>query len=298
MIYDFMIVGTGSAGYAAAIYAGRYRMQTLMLGAMPGGLLTTAHWVENYPGIKRIKGFELMDRMLEHVKEYDICIYNTEVTTAEKTEAGFRLGTADAEYEGKTLLLATGTQHRHLGVPGEHEFAGKGVSYCFTCDGPLYRDAVTCIVGGADSAGMGALMLAEHSKKVYVIYRRSKMRCEPYFLERIESAPNIELVYDSNVTEITGDDFVKKVKLDTGREIALDGVFIEIGADPVNDLAKQLSAELDRGGYVKVDDLSQTNIPGLYAAGDVTPVPLKQAIIGCAQGAMAAFSAFQHIQRG
>lgn len=298
MMYDFLIVGTGSAGYAAAIYAARYRMNTLMVGTMPGGLLTEAHWVENYPGFKSIKGFELMDRMLEHVKEYDICIYNSEVTNAERTNDGFRLQTADAAYHGKTLLLATGTRHRHLGVPGEEEFSGRGVSYCFTCDGPLYRDKTTCIVGGADSAGMGALMLAEHCKKVYVIYRRSKMRCEPYYLERIEAADNIELVYNSNIAEILGNDFVEKLKLDTGREISLDGVFIEIGADPVNALAKQLGVELGDGGYVAVNRYSETNIPGLYAAGDVTDVPLKQAIVGCAQGAMAAYRAFQYIQKG
>lgn len=298
MTYDLLIVGTGSAGYAAAIYAGRYKMQTLMVGMLPGGLLTTAHWVENYPGFKSIRGFELMDRMLEHVKEHDICIYNTEVTEAKATAEGFALRTADATYVGKTLLLATGTRHRHLGVPGEEEFAGRGVSYCFTCDGPLYRDKTTCIVGGADSAGMGALMLAEHCKKVYVIYRRGKMRCEPYYLERIEASDNIELVYNSNITEIIGNDFVQEVKLDTGREISLDGVFIEIGADPVNELARQLGIELSNGGYVRVNDRSETDIPGIYAAGDVTHVPLKQATIGCAQGAMAAFSAFQYIQKG
>ncbi|MEM4755642.1 MAG: FAD-dependent oxidoreductase, partial [Candidatus Woesearchaeota archaeon] len=205
-IYDFIIIGGGASGYSAAIYAARYGMKTLVITKERGGLITTTHLVENWPGFAKISGQELMDKIEAHVKEYPVTIVDDYVTTAEKKGLVFLLTTESGkQYQGYALLLATGTKRRILNVPGEKEYYGKGVSYCATCDGPLFRNKRVGVVGGSDSAAKEALFLSEHAKEVYIIYRRQEIRAEPINKERVYSNPKITIIPNTNVVEICGD---------------------------------------------------------------------------------------------
>ncbi|MCD6522641.1 MAG: FAD-dependent oxidoreductase [Candidatus Diapherotrites archaeon] len=296
-MYDIIIVGGGPAGLSGAIYAGRYRMKTLVLDDGHSELVG-AHKIENWPGTLSISGYELVSNMKKHAEAFGAEIKMESVMSIEKTENGFRVKTETGEYEGKTLLLATGTVRRKLGVPGEEEFKGKGVSYCAACDAAFFKDKVVAVVGGSDAAATEALLLAEYAKKVYILYRRQEIRAEPITKERVYANPKIEIIPNVNVVEIKGDQMVKSVLLDNGNELELDGVFIEIGGEPGSGLAAQIGVELDDRKSIVVNSLSETNIPGVFAAGDATNSPFKQAITASAQGVMAAFSAYRYISKG
>jgi thioredoxin reductase (NADPH) len=203
--------------------------------------------------------------------------------------------------EARTVLLATGSKHRKLAVPGEEEFHGKGVSYCATCDAAFFRDKTVAVVGGSDSAAKEALLLSEHAKKVYIIYRREKIRAEPINAERVGNNKKIEVINNTNIVEIKGRQFVESVFLDApyggSKELKVDGVFIEIGYLPQNELAKGLGVKLDEKGEIIINRDSETNIPGVYAAGDVTANSFKQAVTAAAQGVIAAKSAYTYVMK-
>jgi thioredoxin reductase (NADPH) len=188
-------------------------------------------------------------------------------------------------------------QHKKLGIPGEQEYAGKGVHYCYTCDGPLYRNKVLAVIGGSDSAAQGALFLSQYGTKVYSIYRRERLTAEPITTDKVERHEKVELVPKSNIVEILGDgNHVKQLKLDTGRVLDVDGLFVEIGHLPLSDLAKSLGVELNERGYIKVDRRQATSVPGIYAAGDITDATeLKQFITSAAEGSVAAQSIYRFI---
>jgi thioredoxin reductase (NADPH) len=194
------------------------------------------------------------------------------------------------------VIFATGTEHRHLGVPGEAEFTNKGVSYCATCDAPFYRGKTVAIVGGSDSAVKESLITAEHAAKVYIIYRGEALRAEPINAKRLAAKANIEVIYKANITEIYGEKRVAGVRLDTGADLPLDGVFVEIGRLPRSDLAKSLGVALAANGEILTARDGSTNLPGVFAAGDVTASGWKQAITAAAEGARAANTAFDYIQ--
>ncbi len=292
---DTIIIGGGVAGMGAAIYAQRFGMKTLILSDFFGGTITKTHLVENYPGFPSLSGFELGQKLQEHVKSVEAEMRTEKVESIEKTDSGFIVKTSKESYETKTVILATGTHHRKLGVPGEAEFTNKGVSYCATCDGPFFRDKVVAVVGGSDSAVKESLLLSKYAEKVYIIYRRKEVRPEPINKTRMEAEPKIEVIAESNVVEILGDETITKVKLDTGKELELGGLFVEIGRIPQTDLAKDLGVEMNDKGEIIIDSFSNTNIPGFYAAGDVTAVDWKQAITGVSEGVKAAYSAYNHI---
>jgi len=300
--YDLVIVGTGCAGYPAAIYAARFNLKTLIIGKELGGLITTTNEVENYPGFTSISGPDLAKNLEEHTKANNVPIENDTVTHISNDGKYFTLKTDlyKKEFISKTIVIATGTKHKHLGAPGEEEFRGKGVSYCATCDGMFFRNKDVAMIGGSDSAAKEAIVLAQNCSKVYM-FIRSYLKAEPVNADRLRKIENIEIIEGVNVKEIVGDKVVSHVILDkehnNSNKVELKGVFIAVGQLPQNELAKQLNVKLNDKGEIIIDKLSQTNIKGVFAAGDVTNMEWKQAITGAAEGSIAAYSAYEYIQK-
>ncbi|MEM4367841.1 MAG: FAD-dependent oxidoreductase [Candidatus Anstonellales archaeon] len=302
-IYDTIIVGTGVAGYSAAMYAGRLGMKTLVIGEMFGGTITWTNLVENYPGIKSISGIELAERLREHAEVYNVKILNDKVIDIQKNNNLFFVKTEfeQKEYVAKTIILATGTIHRKLDVPGYKELEHKGIHYCALCDAAFYKNKETAIVGGSDSAVIDALVLSNVCSKVYIIYRGNELRAEKANLEKLRNAKNIEILYNTNVVRVVGEKKVEAVELDKeyrgSKTLKISGLFIAIGAIPNSELAKKLNVETNEKGEIKINRKSETNVPGVFAAGDVTDSYFKQAITGIAEAVIAAYSAFEYIKK-
>lgn len=298
--YDVVIIGGGCAGYPAAVYASRFNLKTVVINKERGGLITTTHLVENYPGFISVSGPELGDALQKHVEANNVPIHDDVVGSIEEIEEDgkkyFIVKTEflKKEYKTKTVIVATGTKHRHLNAPGEKELSAKGVSYCATCDGPFFKNKIASIVGGSDSAAKEAMVLAKTCSKVYM-FIRSHLKAEPINADRVRVIENIEIIEGVQVKSINGDNKVESVTLDNNETINTDAVFIAIGMLPQNELAKQLNLELNNKGEVVIDRLSRTNKPGIYAAGDLTNSEWKQGIIGSAEGSVAAYSAFEYI---
>ncbi|MBT3262677.1 FAD-dependent oxidoreductase [Candidatus Woesearchaeota archaeon] len=295
---DVIIIGGGAAGLGAALYSARFSLDTMCIAKEFGGTGNIAHKVDNWIGDPGISGFDLMQRFEKHVKEYNVPLISDEVKEIKKIEGGFEV-VGKETYQGKTIILAVGMKHRELGIPGEKEFAGNGVHYCYTCDGPLYKDKNIAVVGGGDSAALGALMLKDYAKKVSMLYRGEKLRAEPFNSEAVEKSENVEIITKVNVVEVLGDETgMTKVKLDNGDEMVLDGLFIEIGHIPLNELAKKLEVKLDEKGFVEVENDQSTNVEGVYVAGDLSNITgLKQFITSASQGSIAAQSAYHYIMK-
>lgn len=303
-MYDLLIIGSGPAGLTASIYASRYKLANLVVGKVLGGMMTSAHKIENYPGFTSISGVELSQKMGEHAKALGAEILADGVSKIEKTKTGFKVTTESGkEFESKALIVATGTERRKLDVPGEKEYLGRGVSYCTACDIAFFKDKIVALIGGSDAAVSGAIHATAFAKKVYIIYRRDKLRAEAIWVEEVLDNPQIEVIYNTNITEILGDGTkVTGVKLDSPHQGAgkldLDGVFIEIGGVPGTQLVKQSGVELDERGFVKVAPTLATNIPGVFAAGDIANIAgeFQQIVTAASEGAMAAFSAFKYLK--
>jgi thioredoxin reductase (NADPH) len=294
--HDFVIVGGGPGGYSAAIYAARYKMDVLVVGEIPGGIAGTAHDIRNYPGFSQISGMELMMKYMNQAKELGVPVMQTIVESVEKTPTGFLLKTKNDEILAKKVLIATGTARKELGIPREKEFIGRGVSYCATCDAGFYQDRVAGVVGGGDAALTAALLLSKYAKKVYVIYRKGEfLKAEVSWIQEIANTKNIEILFNEEVKEIIGEENLEKVKLSSGKEVELDGLFIEIGGTPNTKLAQELGVDLDQGSII-VDKNQETNVAGVFAAGDVTDRPFKQIISAAGDGATACYSAFKQIR--
>jgi len=303
MMYDFVIVGAGVVGFAGAMYAGRMGMKTIVIGELMGGTITLTDVVENYPGFKKLTGQELADKLEEHARDYPVEIVNDRVTDIQKCSTNcYTVFTEDKSFHAKTVLFATGAKHRELNVPGEKEFSNKGVHTCALCDGPIYKNKILGVVGGSDSAGKEALLLTQWAKKVYIIYRGEKIRPEPINGQRIEEKikeGKIEIINNTNITEIKGEKSVSSILLDkpykSNKEFKLDGLFIEIGSIPLAELAKKLGVILNKKGEIVIDRDAKTNVPGIFAAGDVVDTTFKQAITGVAEAVLAVYSAFTYI---
>jgi len=305
MMYDFVIVGTGVVGFAGAMYAGRMGMKTIVIGELMGGTITLTDVVENYPGFKKLTGQELADKLEEHARDYPVEIINDKVTDVKKCGANancYIVFTEDKSFHTKTILFATGAKHRELNVPGEKELSNKGVHTCALCDGPLYKNKIIAVVGGSDSAGKEALLLTQWAKKVYIIYRGDKIRPEPINGQRINEKikeNKIEIISNTNVIEIKGEKNVSFIVLDNpykgNTEFFLDGLFIEIGSIPLAEIAKKLGVILNKKGEIIIDRNAKTNVPGIFAAGDVVDTSFKQAITGVAEAVLAVYSAYTHI---
>lgn len=307
--FDFLIIGGGGTSLAAAMYSARLGLKTLIIGhsqgtELPiGGVITTTHLVENYPGFIKLNGMQLAKKLEEHARAYDLVrIKQEKAEQIKKINKGFSVKTNKSEYKTKTILFATGTKWRKLpeNVSGAMQFENKGISYCALCDGPIYKNKTIAVIGGSDSAAKDALLLSEYAKKVYIIYRGEQIHPEPINLRRIKENKKIEVINNTNLTEIKGDKTVTSVILDKPykgkKELELEGVFVAIGHIILSDLAKEIGVETNLHNEIKINHkTSETNIPGVFAAGDVTDKQFKQLITGVADGCTAAYSAYEYI---
>ncbi|MGC8929409.1 MAG: NAD(P)/FAD-dependent oxidoreductase [Candidatus Woesearchaeota archaeon] len=298
--YDLIILGAGPAGLSAGIYAARYKLKTLVIGESIGGYASDAYEVENYPGFRRISGFELMEKFRQHAEDLGVKIKQGSVVDIRKGYTLFNVRDSDNNiYKAKALIFAMGTKRRNLNIPKENDFIGKGISYCATCDAPFYKDKVVGVVGGANAAVRSALLLAEHASKVYIIYRKDRLRAEPVLIDAVLSNPKIEVIYNSSVVELLGKESLEGVKLDTSKELKLEGLFVEIGGMPSVDLAKILGVKIDNEGYIVVNPDQSTNVEGIFAAGDITTNSNKfqQIITAAAEGAVAANAVYEFLKK-
>ncbi len=302
-MHDLIIIGTGPAGLTASIYASRYKIKHLLLGAEPGGYLNEIHKIENYPGIPSITGFELAKKIKDHAESLDGKIAQEIVENIKKEKEGFQVETNQSGYQAKNIIYAIGTKEKRLGITGEKEFKGRGVSYCATCDGPFFKDKEVVVIGGGNSAAMAALMLSEHSKRVAVVFRKPEMGCAPAYLEKINNNEKIEKVKETNVVKIKGNGKVEKVIFDNpyndSKELKTDGVFIEIGSVPVSELAEETGVELNEQRYIKTNPDQSTNLEGFFAAGDITTNSngFQQIITACSEGAIAALGVYEKLKK-
>jgi thioredoxin reductase (NADPH) len=303
--YDFLIIGAGCAGASGAMYASRLNLKTAMVAEMPGGLITTTNLVENWPGIKSISGPDLAASIVDHAVSFGVDMKNEKVLEVEMVslseeeasagkKPGFIVRTSSNQYLAKAILFATGGTHRKLQVTGEEEFENKGVSFCALCDGAFYRGKTAAVVGSGDSAAKEALLLAEQAAKVYVI-SRTHLHPEPVNLQRVKNNPKIELLDNAEIEEILGDEKVKSIKMKDGKEIPVDGIFVAIGLVPHSELADRLGVKLNEKREIIINRNSETNIAGVFGAGDVCDSRFKQAITGSAEAVTASFWAYEYL---
>ena len=301
--YELLIVGQGAAAFAAALYAARYQVKPVVIGETFGGETATGGMIENYPGYPEIDGFDLMLKFREQADKYEVPVIDDKVVSVEGVDGHYTATTFGGDtYVGASVLLAVGRERRKLGLEHEEEWTGKGVSFCSTCDAPLHRGNVVAVVGGGDAAIKGAVLLTRYAQKVYVIYRGSRFtRPEPANLRALGEAGNAETLFETNVVALKGDDGLSSIVLDRehdgSTEMAVHGIFLEIGADPRSELAVQLGVDLNERDEVVVDRRMGTNVPGVFAAGDLTDASgeLKQTITAAAQGALAAATAYEYV---
>ena len=304
--YDLIIIGAGPAGLTASIYASRYQIRHLLVGSQLGGTMVWASMIENYPGFSSITGSDLAQQMIEQTKKLGVEIKNTSIMEIKNRESIFELKTENDELiKAKVLIIATGTQRKKLNIPGESEYLGKGVSYCSTCDGAFFKEKIVAVVGGSNAAVTSALHLSSLAQKVYLIYRKKPLRADPIWVGRVQKEPKIEIIYETNVLEILGaDQKVTALKLDKNHQgnnqLKVDGLFIEIGGKPGTELIKNLGVDLDEKGFIKVKPDMSTNIPGLFAAGDVANASgeFQQIVTAAAEGAIVANSVYKLLKGG
>lgn len=315
-MYDLIIIGSGPAGLSAAIYGKRAGMELLVveMAPMSGGQVLNTYEVDNYLGMPGINGFDMGMQFREHADKLGVEFLDAEVISVEpagsmienRSEMAaaemsredlqdyYKVNTTEGEYETKTVILATGAGHAHLGVPGEEAFSGRGVSYCATCDGAFYRGKTVAVVGGGDVALEDAIYLSRFCEKVYLIHRRDELRGAKILQEELFQKENVELLYSHTVQEIQGEDMVtglliKDLKAEKNNVLAVDGVFIAVGIIPHTDLAKEL-LECDEKGYVIAGEDCVTSMPGVFVAGDARKKQLRQIITAVADGANAVTS--------
>ncbi|MEM0378644.1 MAG: FAD-dependent oxidoreductase [Thermosphaera sp.] len=306
--YETIVVGGGPAGLTAALYSARYGHKTLLVTKLLGGNITEAPLVDDYIGIPDITGNDLADKFVKHVKKYNVPIVIDEITdVSRKPEENLwcvRLRDARREVCAHAIILAVGSEKKKLNVPGEKELVGKGVSYCATCDGPLFKGKVVAVVGGGNAALTSAIYLSKIASKVYLIHRRSEFRAFNVYVEAARNTPNISMLLDTVVTEVIGKEKVEAVRVLNkveGREevIPVDGLFVEIGLQPPVEFFKKIGLELDETGRAKVNVDRSTNLPGIFVAGDAAGGPFKyrfeQIITAAADGAIAADAACKYI---
>lgn len=301
--YDVVIIGGGPAGLSAGLYACRASLKTLLLErSMPGGQAATTDKIENYPGFPEgISGPDLMMKMDEQARRFGLESRFSEVMSVQQgQDNNFILKTLEGDITAKTIIIATGAWSKPLGVPGEHEYRGRGLSYCATCDGAFFQGKTVAVVGGGDSAIQEGIFLTKFADKVYIIHRRDKLRATKVLQEKVKNYPKIEFIMDSVITSILGQDKVEAVKIknlktDVEKAVAVDGIFVYIGKEPSTEIFKGF-IDIDERGYIITDDKMQTSRKGVFAAGDVRQTPLRQVVTAVADGAVAAVSAEHYIE--
>ena len=299
--FDVIIIGGGPAGYTAALYAARANLTAMVIEKFaPGGQMATTEIVENYPGfVEGINGFELGMQMKKGAERFGVKTKLAEVKSVELDKNPKLIHTSKDTFQAKTIILALGAYPRELGLPNERNLRGRGVSYCATCDGMFYEDKTVVIVGGGNTAVADAIFLAKICKKVYLVHRRDELRASKTYMESLEKTENIEFIWSSEVVEILADEFVTGVKVksrndDSVRMVACDGIFVAIENVPNTELING-QVELDEAGYVPADETTRTNIPGVFAVGDMRNKPLRQIVTAVADGAVASKYAEEYI---
>lgn len=301
-MYELIIIGGGPAGMAAAIYAARAELDFVVIegSMMPGGQVLTTSDVDNYPGLPGVGGFELGNKLAEHAKALG-ARFMTENVLSMKAEGSIKIITTEKNtYESRSVIISTGAVHRKAGVRGEEEYAGRGVSYCATCDGAFFRNKVAAVVGGGDVALEDALYLSRLCSKVYLIHRRDEFRAAKSLVTKAKQVENIEFILDSIVEEIKGENKVTSViirnkKTDAENEIAVNGVFFAVGMQPMTAYVDEAVA-VDEAGYILAGEDCCTNIEGVFAAGDIRTKQLRQIITAVADGANAVTSVEKYLQ--
>jgi len=301
--WDLIIIGAGPAGLTAGIYGARSGLKTLIIEEKtPGGAAAESPLIENYPGFPAISGQELINKMVEHCKKFEVPINELEKVVELDLKGERKVVKTDrATYMAPAIILASGCHYRELGVPGENDFRGRGVSFCAVCDGAFFKGRRVIVVGGGNSAAVSAIYLSNLASNVKLAHRRDTLRAEEAVVKDLHER-NVELLWNTELKEIKGDIKVKSVVLfnnKTGetREAEVDGVFMQVGEVPNSQFAKEAGVEVDKGGYIIVDERQRTNISGVYAAGDVTTGPLKQVGTAVGQAIVAATEAFGYIKR-
>lgn len=298
-MYDLIIIGAGPAGITAAVYAARKKLNLLVITKDIGGQAALSGDIENYTGYQFITGPELAAKFEEHMRKYSIALReNEEAQEIKKTGDKILVKSNKAEYESIALIIASGKKSRELNVPGEKEFKNKGLTYCATCDGPLFSGKDVAVIGGANSALDAALQLIKIVKCIYLINITSSLGGDAIMREKVEKNNLVTILNKAQVTEIVGDKMVTgiRIKKETGEELLrVQGIFVEIGLIPNSEFGKEL--EKNELGEIKVNSRNETNIPGIFAAGDVTDVAEKQIIIAAGEGSKAALSAFRYLSQ-
>ncbi|GAG72178.1 unnamed protein product [marine sediment metagenome] len=302
-VRDLIIIGAGPAGMSAGIYAARSALSPLIIESqMPGGQVALTDFIENYPAFPNgMSGQELTKLMEEQCNNFNVEFMNfVQVDFVEKENKIFKLKTNQGDFFAKTVIVATGASPAELGIPGEREFKGRGVSYCATCDGPLFKDKDILVVGGGDSAVQEAIYLTKFVSSLKIVHRRDKLRARKMLQEKAIKNPKIDILWNSNLLEIKGKDLVKRVviynnKTNQKREIRIDGVFMYAGFKPNSSLVKNL-VEMDKLGSIITDHKMRTSTTGLFAAGDVRNTPLRQVVTAVSDGAIAAINAEEYLE--
>ena len=302
MLYDLIIIGGGPAGIAAGIYAARKRLKTLLITKEWGGQVARANEIENWPGTQKISGINLIKQMSEHLKQFEIEIKEgKEVIDLDKKGDNFTVRDNDQTYEAKTVIIATGKIPRALNIPGEEEFKGKGVSFCATCDAPLFKDKIVAVIGGGNVGFDTAMDLIKYAKKVYILEFLEEMKGDILTKGKLEQSGKVEFILNAAVKEIKGRKFVESLifedrKTSEDHEIKVGGVFISIGMVPKAGFAEKL-VELNQIGEIVIDKDNFTKTPGLFAAGDITDIKYEQIVIAAGEGAKAALAATEYLKK-
>lgn len=308
-IYDMIVIGGGPAGYTAALYAARAGLDTVVLEKLSaGGQMALTSQIDNYPGFEEgIDGFELGEKMQAGAERFGVETELAEVQEVDLTGKGTehlgkgikKLVTDSGDFYGRTVVISTGANPRELGVEKEQQLVGRGVNYCAACDGMFYKDKVVAVIGGGNSAVADAMILSRIAKKVYIVHRRDALRATKVYHDALEKAENVEFVWDSVVSELLHEEKltglkIKNVKTDEESVLECDGVFVSVGRKPVTELFEGVP-KLDKAGYIIADESTKTNVPGVFAAGDVRTKALRQVVTAVADGAMAAHYAEEYI---
>ena len=299
LIYDLIIIGAGPAGITASVYAARKKLNFLVITLDIGGQAAWSGDIENYTGYQFITGPELTSKFEEHMRKYGTALKeNEEVLDLKKSGEIISVKTNKSEYYSRSVIIASGKKSKELAVGGEKEFKNRGLSYCATCDGPLFNGKVVAVIGGGNSALDAALQLVKIAKQVYIVNSSNELSGDEIMRQKLESATNVVILNNSQVLSVLGDKFVSSIKIksqDQEKELVVQGVFVEVGLIPNVVFAKDI--EKNAKNEIRVNLNNETNIPGIFAAGDVTDVPEKQIIIAAGEGSKAALSVFHYLSR-